>query len=54
MRAERLPDGRIRIPVLQTVKGDEIHGTADIGPDDPRFADYDAWLSQQERDTRRI
>jgi hypothetical protein len=50
MRARRLPDGRIRIPVLQVVDGNEVHGTADIGLGDPRFKQYDEWLSQQEQE----
>lgn len=48
MRATRLRDGRIRIPVyLDTKDGGKIHSTADVGPDDPRYAAYDEWLRQE-------
>lgn len=48
--AQRLPDGRIRIPVVQDLPdGGLAHGSADIGPDDSRYDRYDLWLRQQER-----
>lgn len=49
MRAERLADGRIRIPTSEeTAGGDLAHGFDDIGPDDPRYAAYDRWLKQED------
>jgi hypothetical protein len=50
MLPERLPDGRIRIPVSGQVPGGVAHGVDEIGPDDPRFDRYDAWLRQQEQE----
>lgn len=48
MRASRLVDGRIRVPVyLDARNGGKTHGTEVIGPDDPRYADYDKWLRQE-------
>lgn len=49
--ATRRPDGRIEIPTAEPVEdgGWIAHGAEVIGPADPRFSDYDAWLRQQER-----
>lgn len=48
MRAIRLPDGRIRIPVVSDTPEVTSHSTDDIGPDDPRFEQWDDWLARQE------
>lgn len=46
MRATRLPDGRLRIPVAVQGRGDTIGDTTeDIGPDDPRFAEWEPWVT---------
>jgi hypothetical protein len=53
MRARRIRGGRIEIPtVIDTPDGGIAHGSDQIGPDDPRYAAYDAWLRQQEADGR--
>jgi len=54
MRAQRLPDGRIRIPtVVHTPDGGLAHATLDIDIDDPRYASYDDWLHQESVDAAR-
>ena len=45
MQAERLPDGRIRIPVRVEWQGGAIgEGVEVVGPDDPRFSAWDDYL----------
>lgn len=54
IRAERAGKDKIRIPVLtHTEGGGRAHTTEVIGPDDPRYAEYDAWLTQQEQADKR-
>jgi hypothetical protein len=51
MLAKRLSETEIQIPTIDEVAGGGLaHGTEVIGPDDPRYADYDAWLAQQEEE----
>jgi hypothetical protein len=45
---ERLPDGRIRIPARAETGGTIGDGMTEIGPGDPRYADYDAYLATLE------
>jgi hypothetical protein len=48
MNVERLPGGRIRVPVRATGPGGEIgEALATIGPDDPAYPVWDRWLSAQ-------
>lgn len=45
---ERNPDGTITIPATVTTEdGGHGDGQTTIGPDDPAFAMWDDWLSQQ-------
>lgn len=54
MRAERVGEDKIRIPVLVHVRGGgRGHSFEEIGPDDPRYAEWDAWLTQREEADRR-
>lgn len=53
MSAQRLPDGKIRIPVRLTsvdAEGKEMlgDGVQDIGPEDPSYAKWDAYLKRME------
>lgn len=48
MRAQRLDGGRIRIPVVTSDENVTAHSTEDIGPDDPRYRQWDEWLKREE------
>lgn len=49
MTAERVGDDQIRIPVRVESNGGAIgDGVEVIGPDDPRYPQWDAWLTRQE------
>ena len=52
MRAavERVKGGKIRVPFALEDAAGIAEGAAEIGPSDPRFAEYDAWLSAIEAD----
>ena len=51
MHAIRLPGGRLRIPVpVEGAGGTVGDATEDIGPDDPRFADWEPFVSAGETD----
>lgn len=41
----RLPGGKIRIPFSLSQPGITADGMREIGPGDPRYADYDEWLT---------
>lgn len=45
MAARRLPDGRLRVPVRAEGPGGIVgDGMAEIGPDDPRYQQWDEYL----------
>jgi hypothetical protein len=46
--AARLPGGKIRIPFTLAQPGVIADGMRVIGPDDPRYADYDEWLAARD------
>jgi len=46
MEAERLPDGRLRVPRTFIGPNGEIgEGMATIGPDDPGYEEWAGWIS---------
>ncbi len=45
----RLPDGRLRIPRTVELPGLIGDAVVDIGPDDPDYAEWDAWIRGQGR-----
>jgi hypothetical protein len=48
----RAGDGLIQIPTsTETSDGGLTHGTQVIDQDDPRYAAYDRWLTEQEEQT---
>ncbi len=52
MRAQRAGDGLIEIPTTdETEGGGLVHSTEVIDQDDPRYAAYDRWLTQQETES---
>ncbi len=44
----RLPGGKIRIPFSLAQPGVTADGMRVIGPDDPRYAAYDEWLTARD------
>lgn len=44
MMAFRLPDGRLRIPISGELDDGTLYdGAEEIGPDDPRYAEWEEW-----------
>lgn len=43
---ERLPDGRIRVPKRAEADGVVGDGAVEVGPGDPDYDAWDAWLSR--------
>jgi hypothetical protein len=47
--AQRLPDGRIRIPILGWTDGIRAHGWTEIDADHPDYPKWAAHLEERER-----
>lgn len=49
MEAQRLADGRLRVPMRAEGPNGEIgDGMAEIGPDHPQYEQWAAWLAHRE------